>query len=199
MSNWKVRASLLGTFDNVEEEKAKKQAYLKEHIVQKGYDKLEFAQYMAESKENGNDIDEWALIELIDMVEEFKSTHKPVEKEDSDSEEEKIVPPETIDSQSENEEKYADIATPEQINKDKEIIEKASAYKDTVKEVKTKVARSKLSGYTRRKLNVEVSEGLIKKGGMFSFSYATYKIIVEPLGWTVRRKEEDFINLRKYL
>ena len=199
MSNWKVRQSLLGTFDNAEEDKAKKQAYLNEHIVQGGFDKYEFAEYMAEAKENGNDIDEWTLIELMDMVQDFKNSHKPVQKEKNESDEENHKHPEIIDSESGNEEAYHDMATPKDIIEDEKMIDKVDEAKDVVKEVPTKVARSKLSQYTRRKLNVEVSEGLIKKGGMFSFSYPTYKIVVEPLGWTVRRKEDDFMTLRKYL
>ena len=46
---------------------------------------------------------------------------------------------------------------------------------------------------------MEVTESQIKKGGLFSFSYPTYKVTVAPLGWCVRRKESDFIYLWKYL
>ena len=44
-----------------------------------------------------------------------------------------------------------------------------------------------------------MTDGLVKKNGIFSFSYASYKVNLEPLGYTERRKEGDFQNLRKYL
>jgi len=47
-------------------------------------------------------------------------------------------------------------------------------------------------------LEVKVSDSVVKKGGLFSFSYPTYKISTFPLLWTVRRKESDFVSLRKY-
>lgn len=46
MSGFKVRESLLGAFDNAEQDKLKKQNYLIENIVKAGYDKQEFAEYM---------------------------------------------------------------------------------------------------------------------------------------------------------
>lgn len=47
MSNFKIRQSLLGNFDNAEEDKLKKQQFLITNIVEAGYDKQEFAEYMA--------------------------------------------------------------------------------------------------------------------------------------------------------
>ena len=48
MSNWASRQSLLGSFDNPEGDKIKKQQYLIDNIVNGGYDKQEFAVYMGE-------------------------------------------------------------------------------------------------------------------------------------------------------
>lgn len=44
-----------------------------------------------------------------------------------------------------------------------------------------------------------VIEGLIKEGGIFSPSYITYKIVTAPHGYEVRRKDADFLFLRKIL
>lgn len=46
---------------------------------------------------------------------------------------------------------------------------------------------------------MRVSEGLIKEGGIFSVSYITYKIETSPLGYEIRRKDADFLFLRKIL
>lgn len=82
---------------------------------------------------------------------------------------------------------------------DEEVKLQFSIPEDTVTEVNIKKSRTELSYLRKSEIVVTVSEGLVKKGGMFSFSYASYKVTLEPLGYNVRRKEEDFINLRKYL
>lgn len=46
---------------------------------------------------------------------------------------------------------------------------------------------------------MRVSEGLIKEGGIFSVNYITYKIETSPLGYEIRRKDADFLFLRKIL
>lgn len=187
----------MGTFDNVEEDKVKKQQYLNEHIVKAGYDKFEFAEYMAEWKDNGTDIDEWALIELMDMVEDFKRSNKPQKRqEDQDSDNQGGDDHEIIDT--EEEDKFNDLSM-KQCENDIDLVKHPDLAKDTVTEVKTQISRTNLSYYTRNELKITVSEGQVKKGGMFSFSYATYKITVEPIGWNIRRKEEEFQYLRKYL
>ena len=50
-----------------------------------------------------------------------------------------------------------------------------------------------------QRVEIEVSEGLVKEGGMFSSSYVTYKISTKPLGWEIRRKDGDLFILRKIL
>lgn len=46
------------------------------NIVEAGYDKQEFAEYMSSCKDNGTNIDEWNLLELMDMVHDFQKSHK---------------------------------------------------------------------------------------------------------------------------
>jgi hypothetical protein len=50
-----------------------------------------------------------------------------------------------------------------------------------------------------RKLDISVTEGLIKEGNIFTPSYITYRITTDPLGYEVRRKDADFQFLRKIL
>ena len=42
-------------------------------------------------------------------------------------------------------------------------------------------------------------DGTIKEAGIFSSNYVTYNITTDPLGFSVRRKDADFIFLRKIL
>lgn len=44
-----------------------------------------------------------------------------------------------------------------------------------------------------------MNEGAVKSGGMFSSSYLQYRVSVDPIGWSVQRKDQDFYFLRKYL
>lgn len=50
-----------------------------------------------------------------------------------------------------------------------------------------------------RRINIRVTEGSLKSGGIFSASYIVYKISVDPLDWTIHRKEADFYVLRKHI
>lgn len=63
----------------------------------------------------------------------------------------------------------------------------------------TRKTETELSRIDIEELKISVSDSQIKKGGLFSFSYVTYKVTLDPFGWNVRRKEADFIYLRKYL
>lgn len=65
--------------------------------------------------------------------------------------------------------------------------------------VKNLKSDTELSWVDLKELQIKVSDSLVKKGGMFSFSFPTYKITLMPLGWAVRRKEAEFAYLRKYL
>ena len=62
-------------------EKQKKQDFLLIEVINKGYNQVEFAQYIDSKKgksrvsyclENGTEIDNWSLTELMDVVHEFQ-------------------------------------------------------------------------------------------------------------------------------
>ena len=50
-----------------------------------------------------------------------------------------------------------------------------------------------------RKVEVRVSDAAIKDAGVFSANYITYLVETRPLGYSVRRKDADFLFLRKVL
>lgn len=43
-----------------------------------------------------------------------------------------------------------------------------------------------------KRIDIRVSEGLIKEGGIFAANYITYKVETSPMGYEVRRKDSDF-------
>ena len=48
-------------------EKARKQQYMVENIVNKGHDQDEFAKVLSQQKINGTDVDNWTLDEIKDV------------------------------------------------------------------------------------------------------------------------------------
>lgn len=58
--------------DRERSERERKQTYLKYEIVNKGYNKIEFATFMNAQKENGMDIDLWMFDELVEAVTSFQ-------------------------------------------------------------------------------------------------------------------------------
>lgn len=57
----------------------KKQAYLRNEIIEAGYDAGVFVEYLAEQRENGEDIEVWSMQSLEDMVQRFKEKVVDVE------------------------------------------------------------------------------------------------------------------------
>jgi hypothetical protein len=54
--------------DNIQE----KQQYLRDEILNIGYDPSHFASYLINEREDGDDIDNWSLESLIDVVKSYK-------------------------------------------------------------------------------------------------------------------------------
>lgn len=69
--------------DNTEE----KQQYLRTHILDPGYKPSQFAGYLSNEREDGDDIDNWSIGSLIDVVKQFKEDNPEVpEYDESDLE-----------------------------------------------------------------------------------------------------------------
>ena len=54
-----------------EEETQSKQTLLQTEIIEKNYDKTAFINFCLSKKENGDDLNNWTLAELTDIVKEF--------------------------------------------------------------------------------------------------------------------------------
>lgn len=60
--------------DNPEEDKLRKQKFLKEQIMEnEQYDVDAFIEFMAGEKENGEDVDNWTFSELRDTVHRYQA------------------------------------------------------------------------------------------------------------------------------
>ena len=64
------------------ESEEEKQNYLKENILEKGYEAEEFADFLSIKKgQDEIDLDNWTMDELKNLVNEFLEYHKEIEKE----------------------------------------------------------------------------------------------------------------------
>lgn len=55
-----------------DQERLQKQIYLRDEIIQKGYDGEKFQEFLESKKENGCEIDSWTMDELKQLVSNFQ-------------------------------------------------------------------------------------------------------------------------------
>lgn len=68
--------------DKLNQERKLKQNFLKSDVLLKGYEPKIFGDYISGLKENGGDIDEWTMDQLVKIVEDFKKEHPKPKKID---------------------------------------------------------------------------------------------------------------------
>jgi hypothetical protein len=81
--NYFLFLNLLARMDESEliKDRELKQIYLKEQVINLGYDGGQFADFLATRRENGTDVDVWTYEELIAIVQEFRSSFEDLQRE----------------------------------------------------------------------------------------------------------------------
>ena len=165
-----------------------KQTLLQSEIIEKNYDKTAFINFCLSKKENGDDLNNWTLDELTQIVQEFVSTQNQA----SAQTELKIEEPK-YEGQKEGE--------GQEIKKeDIEKMEKFSAedsknFKERVIECR-KLEKTQLND---NKLVITVRNPKEMDGGVFGKNYVLYEVQTDPFGWIVLRRFSDFDTLRKLI
>ena len=177
--------------ENMEEIQAK-QALLQTEIIEKNYDKTAFINFCLSKKENGDDLNNWSLDELKEIVNEFINTQTEVHIEaqpepQSHNEPSQQEPQQQQDGQ---DIKKEDIEKMEKFN-----AEDSKNFKEKVLTCK-KLEKTDLSD---KKLIVTVKNPKEKDGGVFGKNYVLYEVHTEPFNWVVYRRFSDFDNLRKLI
>ena len=205
-----------------------KQNYLRENILERGYDGNAFANFLIEKRgEGGADISNWSLNDLQIVVNEFISLNEQnnaIEANQNqinhiNKNENEIYNENKIDGKEEKKEKEE---KEEKDEKNKEILDwvEVKPNKDE-KGNQLNLAKkdSKESeGYGLQNLvkincktipnneitkceNIEIKIEKFEKieGKLFSKSYVTYLIVTSPLNWKVRRRFSDFEWLHQTL
>ena len=176
--------------DNMEEIQAK-QTLLQTEIIDKNYDKTAFINFCLSKKENGDDLNNWTLEELKEIVTEFVNSQTEAPQEQQINEVKSEPTSQAPTKEGENPEiKKEDIEKMEKFN-----AEESKNFKEKVIACR-KLEKSELSD---KKLNIIVNNPKEKDGGVFGKNYVLYEVHTEPFNWVVYRRFSDFDNLRKLI
>ena len=168
-----------------EDEIQAKQTLLQTEIIEKNYDKTAFINFCLSKKENGDDLNNWTLEELTQIVNEFVSSQTQT----VSSSEPQAEVPKAEGKEGENQEiKKEDIEKMEKFN-----AEETKNFKEKVINCR-KLEKTQLND---QKLVITVSNPKEVDGGVFGKNYVLYEVKTDPFGWTVYRRFSDFDTLRK--
>ena len=204
-----------------ENEQQEKQNFLRQNILEKGYDGDEFVQFLITKKgEGASDISNWSMNDLQEVVKEFVSNHnnennKEIEPQNNQPQSQSQTEPQT-ESQAKPQEQNQDIV------KDYVIIESDSiGNNENDKNQKNKVSphtlanndenfgivipefiecqKSERNGLSDQKeIEILVTDPKIVSNGIFSKT-TNFLITTNPVNLKVRRKHSDFVWLRERL
>ena len=173
-----------------------KQNFLRENILEKGYDVNEFVTFLKSKKgEAGSDISNWSMNDLHDVVREFISLNAPQSeseiqqnqsktKTENQNRKNSLPTVATIQSPGDNKnsinltEEDFGIIIPEYLNCLKSETTDLSQYDD---------------------LEITVKEPKKIDNGFFSKAFINFLITTNPINANVRRKHSDFVWLRERL
>ena len=175
--------------ENNEEIQAK-QTLLQTEIIDKNYDKTAFINFCLSKKENGDDLNNWTLDELKEIVNEFISTQNEAQQEEAPEKKIEIQTSEPPKEGENQEIKKEDIEKMEKFN-----AEESKNFKEKVINCK-KLEKTELSD---KKLIIKVSNPKEIDGGVFGKNYVLYEVHTDPFNWVVLRRFSDFDNLRKLI
>ena len=168
-----------------------KQNLLQSEIIDKNYDKTAFINFCLSKKENGDDLNNWTLEELTEIVTEFVKNQNEAQQEAQPEEQKAYASNDQPPTEGENPEiKKEDIEKMEKFN-----AEDSKNFKEKVIACK-KLEKSELSD---KKIIITVKNPKEKDGGVFGKSYVLYEVHTDPFNWVVYRRYSDFDNLRKLI
>ena len=177
----------------MEKDLQEKQAYLRENVLEKGYDADEFMSFLKSKKgENGLDLNNWTLNELKNSVKFFI-----LQKIDEE-------PGEEINKNDEIENNAnGDMAQVKENSNSNFINENNNEIKSQLKEENLEIEQCLISETTPLSKidNVKIKLSSPKKieGGLFQKSYILYEVFTEPYNYKTYKRYSDFDWLRKAL
>ena len=200
-----------------------KQNYLRQNILDKGYDGNSFAEFLIQKRgEDGADISNWSINDLKDVVDEFialneqqsndnnniqqndknKEEQHEEQHEDEKKEEKKEVEKEAevndwVDVETKNIQKGSSSSTnSKKSDKDEKDINGYGIKNEKQVECQT-IPNNEIT--TCENIQIKVGDFEKVEGKLFSKSYVTYLITTMPFNWKVKRRFSDFEWLQQIL
>ena len=176
-----------------EEEIQEKQNYLRQNIMDAGYDTQAFVEFLIDKKgEAGADVANWSLPDLKNVVQEFISLNNGNGNNNNQQEEEQN---EIVEKNEVNNEQNEIKQQPQQQNKKNQECTYGIVTKNEIHCMKA------LNNEITKCDNIQITVGSFEKveGNFFSKSYVTYLVTTAPFNWNVRRRFSDFEWLRQTL
>ena len=188
-----------------EKEQEEKQNYLRQNILDKGYDANEFVSFLISKKgEAASDISNWSMKDLHLVVQEFISIHKNENK--SNSENNPIS-----QTQTQNKSNDFEIIENNSINTNKN----NNIQKDKINQQNFELndenfgiiipeyiecQKAEINSLNdQENIEITVTDPQKVNNGFFSRTYINFLIITNPVNLKVRRKHDDFVWLRERL
>ena len=170
----------------MEDDLAEKQAFLRENILEKGFDAEDFMKLLQTKKGDiGLDLASWTMDELREAVKEFTKENGDEQNMDTPENMEKIE----NDDNTPNDEIY-----------DLDKFSKDHPEGSGPKEEYGKCAISEFSDFSNKAyIIVKVSNPEKVSGGIFSKSFISYTVETKPFGFSTKKRYSDFLWLRKTL
>ena len=168
----------------MEDDLAEKQAFLRESILEKGFDAEDFMKLLQNKKGDiGLDLASWTMDELREAVKEFT-------RENGDN----------MESTPENMTKMENDDTPNDEIYDLDKFSKDHPEGSGPKEEYGKCAISEFTDFSNKaNIIVKVSNPEKVSGGVFSKSFISYTVETLPFGFKTKKRYSDFLWLRKTL
>jgi len=175
----------------MEDELNEKQTFLRENILEKGYDAEDFMKHLQSKKgELGLDLSSWSMDELREAVKEFT-------KENSDYEDgNENISPGNLPKDENDENNYA----PADEIYDLDKFSKDHPEGSGPKEEYGKCAITEFTQFSDKdNIIVKVSNPEKVSGGIFSKSFISYTLETQPFNFKTKKRYSDFLWLRKTL
>ena len=171
----------------MEDDLSEKQAFLRENILEKGYDAEDFMKLLQSKKGDvGLDLVSWTMEELREAVKEFTKENSGIETNDNKNGEDL--------NKDEDNEQNDEIYDLDKFSKEH------PEGSGIVKEEYGKCAITEFTQFSDKdNIIVKVSNPEKVSGGIFSKSFISYTLETQPFNFKTKKRYSDFLWLRKTL
>ena len=169
-----------------------KQDYLRENILEKGYNVDEFMQYLKVLKgEKGLKVENWSKNDLVKAVLDFKRVNPPEQFKIKDNQVDNKYPGQEEEKEDDNAQNNENESNVNNNNQNKNQMQAKELLQCKISE------KNEISNVFN--LTITLSLPKVIEGTLFSKSYITYLIETKPLGLQVRRRFSDIVWLHDML